>query len=94
MGCAEKTCSSPAPTHLEAVQSAVEEEWNGKPQEFIIKLIRSMKNRLRAVIELEGVTLNINKKNIALFRRTRRLAPPGDIRPQEAARSAHALHSH
>ncbi|XP_047039012.1 transcriptional regulatory protein AlgP-like [Helicoverpa zea] len=36
---------SPAPTHLQALLSAIEEGWNVIPQEFIIKLKRSMKNR-------------------------------------------------
>lgn len=45
---------SPAPTRLQELQLAIEEEWNAIPQDFMVKLIRSMKNRLRAVIKARG----------------------------------------
>lgn len=45
---------SPAPTCLRELQLAIEEEWNAIPQDFMVKLIRSMKNRLRAVIKARG----------------------------------------
>ncbi|KAJ8716482.1 hypothetical protein PYW07_003109 [Mythimna separata] len=44
----------PAPMCLQDLQNAIEEQWNSIPQEFLEKLIRSMKNRLRAVIRARG----------------------------------------
>lgn len=45
---------NPAPSSVDELKSALIEEWEGIPQESIRKLIRSMKNRLRAVIRARG----------------------------------------
>lgn len=47
----------PAPTTLQDFQDAVVAEWNSIPQESIVRLIRSMKYRMEAVIRArEGNT--------------------------------------
>lgn len=43
-----------APSSLDELKAALLEEWEGIPQDTIKKLIRSMKNRLRAVIRARG----------------------------------------
>lgn len=43
-----------APLTIEGLKSALEEEWQGIPQETVKKLIRSMKNRCEAVIRVRG----------------------------------------
>lgn len=45
---------NPAPTRIQDLQAAIQEEWEAIPQETIRKIIRSMKNRLRAVIKARG----------------------------------------
>lgn len=45
---------TPAPSCLNELKAALIEDWEGIPQESIQKLIRSMKNRLRAVIRARG----------------------------------------
>jgi transposase len=45
---------NPAPSSVDELKSALIEEWEGIPQESIQKLIRSMRNRLRAVIRARG----------------------------------------
>lgn len=45
---------NPAPSSLEELKAALLEEWEGIPQDTVKKLIRSMKNRLRAVIRARG----------------------------------------
>lgn len=45
---------NPAPSSVNELKSALIEEWEGIPQESIQKLIRSMKNRLQAVIRARG----------------------------------------
>lgn len=44
----------PAPSTLGEFKTALLEEWNNISQEDVKKLIRSMKNRLRAVIRARG----------------------------------------
>lgn len=46
-----------APATLQDLQDAVIEEWGNIPQEDIVKLVRSMKDRLEAVIRAKGATL-------------------------------------
>lgn len=45
---------SPAPASIEDLKTALIEEWQEIPQDIIRKLIRSMKNRLQAVIRARG----------------------------------------
>lgn len=45
---------NPAPTSIGELKTALEEEWERLPQELVKKLIRSMKNRLRSVIQARG----------------------------------------
>jgi hypothetical protein len=47
----------PAPTTLQDLQDAALEEWDRILQETITTLIRSMRERLEAVIRARGVTL-------------------------------------
>lgn len=44
----------PAPDNLQDLERAVVEEWEAIPQEDIVKLVRSMRNRMRAVIRARG----------------------------------------
>lgn len=44
----------PAPTTLQELESAVVEEWTTIPQEEVLKLIRSMRERMQAVIRARG----------------------------------------
>ena len=43
-----------APTRLGEIQIAIHEEWDRIPQDFIKKLISSMKRRMQAVIQARG----------------------------------------
>lgn len=43
-----------APSSIVELKTALEEEWNTIPQDFIKKLIKSMKNRMQAVIKARG----------------------------------------
>jgi hypothetical protein len=45
---------NPAPSSVDELKLALIEEWEGIPQDSINKLIRSMRNRLRAVIRARG----------------------------------------
>lgn len=40
--------------NLQELKVAIEEEWDGIPQEFVVTLIRSMKNRMEATIRARG----------------------------------------
>lgn len=42
------------PTNIDELKTALEEEWEAIPQEHIKKLIRSMRNRMQAVIMARG----------------------------------------
>lgn len=44
----------PAPTTLQELEAAVMEEWARIPQEQILKLVRSMRHRMEAVIRARG----------------------------------------
>ncbi|CAK1599699.1 unnamed protein product [Parnassius mnemosyne] len=44
----------PAPTTLQELQDAVLEEWEQIPQEAVATLVRSMKDRMEAVIKARG----------------------------------------
>ncbi|KAJ8737451.1 hypothetical protein PYW08_000046 [Mythimna loreyi] len=44
----------PAPETLSQLQDAIQEEWDNIPQHVIVTLIRSMKNRMEAVIRAQG----------------------------------------
>ncbi|CAB3261712.1 unnamed protein product [Arctia plantaginis] len=44
----------PAPTRLPELRIAIEEEWNTIPQDFIVRLVRSMNTRMLAVIRVRG----------------------------------------
>lgn len=44
----------PAPTTLQELKDAVIEEWDTIPQEEILKLVRSMRDRMEAVIRARG----------------------------------------
>lgn len=44
----------PAPTTLQELQDAVIEEWDSIPQEEVLKLVRSMRERMEAVIRARG----------------------------------------
>lgn len=44
----------PAPETLSQLQNAIQEEWDNIPQHVIVTLIRSMKNRMEAVIRARG----------------------------------------
>lgn len=43
-----------APTSLRELQTAIKEEWDRVPQDFVKKLISSMKHRMEAVIQARG----------------------------------------
>lgn len=45
---------NPVPTTINELRVALLEEWDGIPQDIIKKLIRSMKNRLQAMIRARG----------------------------------------
>ena len=45
---------NPVPSTIEELKAALLEEWYGIPQDTVKKLIRSMKNRLQAVIRARG----------------------------------------
>lgn len=45
---------NPGPATIAELKTALEEEWERLPQDLIKKLIRSMRNRLRAVIKARG----------------------------------------
>lgn len=53
---------NPAPSSVDELKLALIEEWEGIPQDSINKLIRSMRNRLRAVIRAREATPNIDTK--------------------------------
>lgn len=40
--------------NLQELKVAIEEEWDGIPQDFVVTLIRSMKNRMEAIIRARG----------------------------------------
>lgn len=44
----------PAPSRLPELRMAMEEEWNAIPQDFIVRLVRSMNSRMLAVIRARG----------------------------------------
>ncbi|KAJ8727758.1 hypothetical protein PYW07_001877 [Mythimna separata] len=44
----------PAPTTLQDLQDAVVAEWDNIPQESVVTLIRSMRERMEAVIRARG----------------------------------------
>lgn len=44
----------PAPTTLQELEDAVVEEWENLPQERVVTLVRSMKDRMDAVIKARG----------------------------------------
>lgn len=44
----------PASTTLQDLQDDVNAEWNGIPQECVVHLIKSMKDRMEAVIRARG----------------------------------------
>lgn len=43
-----------APTNVTELQTALKEEWDSIPQEFVVSLIGSMKRRMEAVIKARG----------------------------------------
>lgn len=44
----------PAATRLPELRTAIEEEWNAIPQDFIVRLVRCMHTRMIAVIRARG----------------------------------------
>lgn len=49
---------NPAPSTIDELKRALLEEWENIPQDFIKNLIRSMRNRMRAVIKARGGNTN------------------------------------
>lgn len=49
---------NPAPANIEELKTALEEEWEALPQDLLVRVIRSMRNRMRAVIKARGGNTN------------------------------------